>query len=107
MRRPGTNEATRYEIIATNGERTILVGYTSRKNQRGILDMLTAKLDDVEFARLYMLATATKTQPSSWEAFGRKPEVASGDWTVKFSGRTQREVCTLGELALSIYAETA
>lgn len=88
MRQIGTNEATRYEMIATNGERTILVGYTARKNQRGIIDMLTATLDGTEMARLRMLAKATGTVASTWEAFGRAPEIKSGAWTVKFSGNT-------------------
>lgn len=104
MRQIGTNERTRYEIIATNGERTILVGYTPRKNQRGILDMLTATLDDTEFARLHMLAKATDTVAASWEAFARTPEVKSGPWIVKFSGYTQRDRRTMGELSETIYA---
>lgn len=103
MRQIGTNEATRYELVATDGKRTILVGYTARKNQRGIIDMLTQTVDGVEMARLHRVARATVTAPSSWEAFARTPEIKSGAWVVRFSGRTQREVRTLGELGDSIY----
>jgi hypothetical protein len=105
MRAIGTNEATRYEIVATNGARTILVGYAARKNQRGLIDMLTQTVDDIAMMRLHRLARATGTAPSSWEAFARTPEIKSGDWTVTFSGRTQREVRTLGERTESIYQE--
>lgn len=100
MRQIGTNEATRYELIATNGERTILVGYAARKNRQGGLAMLTEKLSD----RLHRLAKATGTRPENWQT--ARGQIATCDgWTVTFSGRTQREVRTLGELTDSIYEE--
>lgn len=107
MRQIGTNERTRYEIIAEDRQtgRKVLVGYTARKSQDGITAMLTQTLDDVAMARLHRLSKATAKEPASWEAFGRKPEVKSGTWTVKFSGRTQRDCRSTGELVDSIYSD--
>lgn len=103
MRQIGTNEPTRYELVATDGERTILVGYTPRKNLRGVIDMLTSSVDSVSAYRLDLLAKKTETTPGSWEVVGRRSTVVSGKWVVKFSGRTQRDCRSLGECTESIY----
>lgn len=87
--------STKYEIVATDGNRTVFVMY-SQKSGRAILDGIRAN----DFKRLYMLAKTTGTDANAWEY--QKGGIACGKWTIKPSGRTQREaVCS--ELAESIY----
>ena len=90
--------STKYEIIATNGDRTVFVMY-SQKSGRAILDGIRA--DD--FKRLYMLAKTTNTDPNAWEY--QKQGIVNGKWIIKPSGRTQREAIG-SELSDSIYSES-
>lgn len=103
MRAISTNEPTRYELIATNGERTLLVGYTPRKGRAGGLDMLRTGQKD--WTRGELLARATGTQAGEWYTERGVIAATESGWTVKFSGRTQREVAASGELAETIYPE--
>lgn len=98
MRQIGTNEATRYELVATNGERTILVAYTARNSRTGAIAALT---DNLSY-RLGLLADATGTKAHEW-ATKRGKIAYNGDWEVKFTGRTQRTVAVEGELEDTIY----
>lgn len=106
MRQPRTNEATRYELIATDGTRKILVGYMSRKSRREVILFLTVEMREIlPEARIHALARSTGTEAADWVTGERNEQVfaRNGSWVVKFSGRTQREVVTTGELPESIY----
>jgi hypothetical protein len=81
--------ATRYELIAQNGNRRILVCYTSQTSRSGILSALRERAQDM--ARL--------TGADSVEFAPRAKDGATmGDWTIRLSGRTQREAFIAGEL---------
>jgi len=88
---------TLYEIVAENEKtkETFLVVYCGRSFSR-ILNAIT----DNDFARLHKLATKTNTSPESWKVTKRK--IYSGDWTIKATGRTQRD-CYIENETESIY----
>lgn len=81
---------TRYEVTATNGTRTVLVGYTPRISRPGLLavmqrqgDRLIATcgisdIDPIEFI------VASNCHPRIHAHVGKH-------WIVGFTGRTQRE----------------
>ena len=82
------NYSTRYEMVATNattGE-SVLVCYTPRNNRRGMLDAIRNR------------AEAIKTLANTDAATVGRIQVVVGDWTIRFSGRTQREAIIGGEL---------
>ena len=87
---------TAYEIVATNGKSSYLVGY-SRKSKRGILDMITAN----DYRAIYKLSVLLGIDPESWFV-GSDKVVRSDKWAIVASGRTQREAIIGGELD-SIY----
>jgi hypothetical protein len=96
------NRATRYEVAATDGARSLLVGYT-RKTSHGLRDLLRGTVEGQ--ARVVLLATATATDPYAWEMASAAGDGARcGPWTVNFTGRTQRGAYIEGELPDSIYA---
>ena len=77
---------TRHEITARHPDgRTYLVGYTPRKSRRGLLSAMQnvggpmiEKLDIGEDDEI-----TWATQPT--------PRAFTGDWTIAFTGRTQRD----------------
>lgn len=105
MRRPRTYETTRYELVARHADgRTILVGYTNRRdNARNLCDFLTNPLK-AGGTRMDLTAAATGTNRAAWQMGKRAADGAyCGRWRVIWTGRTEREVCGAGELAASIY----
>lgn len=108
MRRPATNEATRYELVAKNddGSTTILVGYTPRRTVSGMIAMLLSG-DAAPNRRIDRLSRAAGVEAVAWEAphRGAAQKISAPGWSVSFSGRTQREAATLGEISLTIYDE--
>ena len=85
---------TRYEIIAYHAAtgRKLLVGYTPRLSRPGLIaamrnvgDSLIEKLPILEADEM-----AFGTQP--------RPHATIPGWWIGFSGRTQRDAKTLGEL---------
>jgi hypothetical protein len=107
-RRPAVNEKTRYEAVARNtknGDGPIFVGFASRRSMTGLIDLLLNGLDEPN-RRIDMLSRATKVTPEAWQTSkrGDEPAVLADGWVVAFTGRTQRDVATLGEPARSIYA---
>lgn len=76
---------TTYETILSNGEQTRLLGYTARSRDAMI-----------RLARIHgpELVAFTGT-----DAFTVGPKtLLLGDWTIRQTGRTQREAITSGEL---------
>jgi hypothetical protein len=83
------NYHTRYEIAATRGTERVLIGYSARKGRRGILSM--AQTNGEKFAEYFQVDALQ---------FGKRATdgATAGEWTVNFSGRTQRDAILSGEL---------
>lgn len=86
------NYHTRYELVATSRDRKVLIGYTTRTNRRGI-DALVC-----EENRVHAIVKLTGTETIHF-AKRAADGATMGDWTIRFSGRTQRECYIEGELA--------
>jgi hypothetical protein len=82
------NYHTRYEalLIGPDGQE-ILLGYTSRKSRRGLLEMLRRHPDDV----------LAFVQREGTVSYGRQMINFSSGWRAVFSGRTERDAILLGE----------
>lgn len=82
------NYATRYEVAATHPDgRRLLVVYTPRKSRRGILAF------NPNTARALVAVCGADSFTK-----GKGGAILIGEWTVDFTGRTQREALTVGEL---------
>jgi len=81
--------STRYELIATHPDgRKVLVGYT-RKGRDGMLSMMRKNGEAwVKFSGCEDIHFARRVGDGA----------TSGEWTINFSGRTQREAIMEGEL---------
>lgn len=86
------NRATRYEITLSDGARTFLVGYTSRKSRQGLLGTLQAHGEAI-----VALACPIGNEQIT---FGRNINAGAtiGPWQAKFTGRTERDAIMTGEL---------
>lgn len=85
--------STRYEIELRHTDgRAYLVLYTARRTFAGMIGAVRERWDDV----------AALTGVDSWDAGGKRNategRVTSGEWSIRFSGRTQRECYITGEL---------
>jgi hypothetical protein len=87
------NRSTLYECIAVNGERTVLLFYGD-KNQAGFRRWL--RRDNQSYAQRLVDLTGSKTIDWADKPF-RGTIGTIGEWTIKFSGRTQREALIAGE----------
>jgi hypothetical protein len=83
------NYGSRYEIILERGAERVRLAYTSRKSGRGLRDAIHKN-----GAELVAFCGSEKM-----ELGGRPMEYLIGGWSVRFSGRTQREAIQAGELA--------
>ena len=90
MRYPSSLEHTRYELAAQHEDRRVLIGYTPRKGGAGMLAMLRARGPAV--AALFGTEIITFAK-----RVGDGATTATG-WTIRFTGRTQREAIQMGEL---------
>jgi hypothetical protein len=84
------NYETRYELVLTHaetGEKRRLC-YTARKNRRGLIDAI--------FRTGAELGAVTGQKEV---VVGQGASAQIGAWRVAFSGRTQREAISSGELA--------
>jgi len=82
------NYHTRYEALLVGPEgQEILLGYTSRKSRRGLLEMLRRHPDDV----------LAFVQRDGTVSYGRQTINFSSGWRAVFSGRTERDAILLGE----------
>lgn len=78
---------TVYEMVAEHADgRRLLAGYT-RETRPGMLAMLRKNWD--------MWCKLTGKQAGTWEAHKM---IRFGAWTIRFSGRTQRQAIIEGEL---------
>jgi hypothetical protein len=105
-RRPAVGERSRYEVEARKeGEQAIFVGFAVRRQLSSLVDLLLNGLEEPN-RRIDMLSRATGVSPEAWvtNKRGEAPSVKANGWVVVFTGRTQRDVATLGEAPRSIYA---
>lgn len=83
------HQTTRYELVMRHtktGEKR-RVCYTARRNRRGLFDAMRSNGE--------ALVRITGAQEFT---FGTGSTATIGDWSVSFSGRTQREAISNGEL---------
>jgi hypothetical protein len=85
------NYATKYEIVLIGPAHTYLVSYTGRKSKAGLIDAIRARGTDIlVITNLDDTARFTFTSPTS--------ATLGPSWTVKFTGRTQRDaICQRDE----------
>ena len=83
------NYATRYELAMTRGGQRLLVCYTSARGRRGILDAVRSRVS----------AMTWRTGVDHIEFAKRAADGATmGEWSINFTGRTQREAYVSGAL---------
>lgn len=86
------NYHTRYELIASNGTQTVLLAYTSRKSRQGLVSAIRQDSRRSDVAKL-IGGENTIFHVGKCAADG----FTAGAWTIRFSGRTQRDAILLGE----------
>jgi hypothetical protein len=83
------NYATRYELAATRGDRSILICYASNRSRNAIFRYIQWKADP-----LTKLTGTTRVDFKTKAADG----FMMGEWAIRFTGRTQRECILSNEL---------
>lgn len=79
------NRPTRYELIAQKGDRRVLIAYCMRTGRHSILEAARKHGQAlIDLMEMDDNATLEWLQPAR---LGAK----IGDWSIRFSGRTQRE----------------
>lgn len=86
------NGPTRYELVAEKGDERILIAYSMRTGRRALLT--AAQKHGHALLAMMKLDDNTKFEFLKPAAKGAKV----GDWTIRFSGRTQRDAISNGEL---------
>ena len=83
------NYATRYELAMIRGDDRILVCYTNRRGRAGIMDAVHSRAT----AMIWRTGTDRIT-------FAKRAGdgATMGDWSIQFTGRTQRECYIEGAL---------
>lgn len=87
------NRATLHEVIASNGDRRILVCYLETLSKRGLFEAIRRRGERI-VASLGLPDDATLTLGGS----AKCPRAQIGEWSIRRSGRTQREAIIEGEL---------
>lgn len=79
---------TRYELVATHPTKgTYLVCYTSKKSFKGLTESISSR--GVALCR----AIGVDPMTATWTPHRKPvPYAEIGEWTVRFTGRTQRDV---------------
>ena len=98
------NTPTYYEVVLTDGNRRILVGYTLRRAcSRSLATLVNGKLRAGD-TRIDRIAKLSDTAAKDW-LFAKKAADGAycGAWRLVWSGRTEREARSQGELPDSIY----
>lgn len=87
------NRQTLYEVLASDGQTHLLIVYCGRSKTRFFRAL--AERDSVRGKKLAELAGTEQLK------FPEKPDSSLigtlGKWTIRFSGRTQREAISQGE----------
>lgn len=77
---------TAYEVVITKGDTTYLVSYVARHSYAGMRDAVVQRAEEI----------VVKTNAAHIDKAGRTITTDNG-WTIKFSGRTQRDAICNGE----------
>jgi hypothetical protein len=86
------NYRTRYEVTAKHPDgREILIGYTSRKGRQGLCELVSARTERA--TAIVYLCKADTYHTAKRAADG----MTCGQWTIRFTGRTQRDAYMEGE----------
>ncbi len=86
------NYPTRYEIVLSNGSSSYLVAYTSRKSRHGLMHCVREHGPAI-------LRITNLSESAVFRFNGPIAELGENNWTVRFSGRTQRDaLCTRSSL---------
>jgi hypothetical protein len=85
------NRATLYELAMTRGEERLLVAYSQRKGRRDIFKAVTA---DHRVGPIMARTGADRIEFAKRAADG----AMMGGWTIRFTGRTERDAIIEGEL---------
>jgi hypothetical protein len=92
MNRPHTSEPTRYEITAeTMHSEPVLIGYSAPTTRTALLSFMQQ-----HGQRLIDLCAISETDQLTFVRQPRWHALCAG-WRIGFTGRTQRDACTLGE----------
>ena len=81
------NRSTLYELVIQRGAEQFRLCYSARNNRRGMIDWI--------FRNGKELAAFSGSEEVR---FGHGATAQLGDWHISFSGRTQREAISSGEL---------
>ena len=90
---------TLYEAVLTDGTDTYLLGYCGTYSTRGLRDLLYKRVSEIaqivgcEMEDMSANDTKNKLDPI---LVGKYDDEPNWKYTVKFTGRTQRECLTLG-----------
>lgn len=86
------NRPTAYELVATSGDRSVLVAYSQSQGRSALLKCLRHR----EQAVVSLFNEGADPNVT----FGKKASDGAtvGAWTIRFSGRTQRDAIINGEL---------
>ncbi len=87
------NLPTLYECVAVNGPRTVLLFYGDSKSKAGFVRW--TRRDNPKYAQ--RLVDLTDSKLIDWVKPFRGTVGTMGEWTIKFSGRTQRDAYVEGE----------
>lgn len=82
---------TRYELIGTNGQQTLLICYAMRPSRRTVLEALR------KYGKTVL--RIVNAGPEALLTFGKPAKLGAsiGTWKFYFSGRTQRDAVVEGE----------
>jgi hypothetical protein len=84
---------TRYEIVLTNGAQAYRIAYTMRRSRHGLIVASRAAFDEIK---------AISGSANGWVTLGKKAAdpigITDTAWSIRWSGRTQREAISDGEL---------
>ena len=87
------NYKTRYEVTAKCDETTLFIGYTAKHSRLGVLSCFRGRA-----SRDQALLDAMQVNGSDRLFDAPNLALRVNAWTVGFTGRTQREAITEGEL---------
>jgi len=88
------NYGTKYELVLTDGTESFRIAYAARNNRSGLISAVRNRAEDIRLFVGVVEPTVT---------FGKRAsdpvKVDGTPWSIRWSGRTQREAITSGELA--------
>lgn len=90
------NRSTRYEVVADNGTTRVLIGYTIHRSRHGLLTVM--RRDGAALVSALQIGETDQITAGKNAAAGFTCTTASGTWSMRFSGRTERDCIMDSEL---------